>query len=369
MLIIAVLVGAATVWMVRGFLESRSDSDVAAMKGPVLETVKVVVATHPLNFGDTIQKELLRVVDWPKDAAPEGVFTSLDEIFSEDERRVALRNIEPNELILRSRVSGFGGKATLSQVITPGLRATAIRVDDVVGVAGFVLPGDRVDILLTRQVGKDRRNLITDVLIQNVRVLGVDQLANERAESPVVAKAATVEVTPRQAQKLSLAARVGSLTLSLRNLVNGEGDPVMSRTIRVADLGPGVSQPKKKKAAPRVRRPSTSSNIKIVRGLSARTQSVKKEKAPLPKALARPVGSISNDPSAGSTAGSSAPMKTSKPNEPVASSNTQSDQDRLASQLTSTVTTADLDQSFRTADELEAVGSPLQILQSDSAGN
>lgn len=362
MLIIAVLVGAATVWMIRGFLESRSDAGIAANEGQALETVRVVVASRPLNFGDTLHKDLLREVDWPKDAAPEGVFASIDEILSEDERRVALRNMELNELVLRSRVSGFGGRATLSQVITPGHRATAIRVNDVVGVAGFVLPGDRVDILLTRQVGKDRSNLITDVLIQNVRVLAVDQLANDRAESPVVAKATTVEVTPRQAQKLSLAARVGSLTLSLRNLVNGDGDPVKMRTIRVSDLGPGISQPKKKKkAVKRVRRPSTSANIKIVRGLDARTQSVKKEKVALPKSLANPVG-------AGSGSKSSAPMKTGKSTEPVAARETSSDQDRFASQVPSTVTTADLDRAFTSADERHATEEPLQIFQSDNAG-
>lgn len=350
MLIIAVLVGAATVWMVRGFLESRPDASVATAQGPALETVRVVVASHPLSFGDTIHKDLLREVDWPKDAAPEGVFTSIDEILSEDERRVALRNMEPNELILKSRVSGFGGRATLSQVITPGLRATAIRVDDVVGVAGFVLPGDRVDILLTRQVGKGRNNLITDVLIQNVRVLAVDQLANDRAESPVVAKATTVEVTPRQAQKLSLAARVGSLTLSLRNLINGAGDPVSVRTIRVADLGPGVSQPKKKKkAAPRVRRPSTSSNIKITRGLEARTQSVKKEKAAAPTSIMRPARPTSK--------------KSDTSKEPVAAAQgTQERRVHSASGM-ATVTTADLGRSFELADESLATGGPLQILR------
>lgn len=357
MLVIAVLVGAATVWMVRGFLESRPEPGVVATGDPAVEIVKVVVAAHPLSFGDTLHKDLLREVEWPKEAAPAGAFNSVDEILAGDERRVALRNMEVNELILKSRVSGFGGKATLSQVITPGLRATAIRVDDVVGVAGFVLPGDRVDILLTRQVGKDRDNLITDVLIQNIRVLAVDQLANERAEDPVVAKAATVEVTPRQAQKLSLAARVGSLTLSLRNLVNGDGDPVMARTIRVADLGPGVSRPKKQ-VAKRVRRPSTSSTIRIVRGLEARTQSVKKEKGAPPTGLLRSGGT-----GLGST---SAPLKSSKSTDPLAARDLPLKQDRSAQGPRETVTTADLERSFRSAEERLAIEEPWKILRVDS---
>lgn len=361
MLLLAVLVGAATVWMVRNFLEARPDTELVASATPVVEVVKVVVATHPLSFGDTLHKDLLREVDWPKDAAPLGSFNSVNEILDGDERRVVLRAMEINELVLKSRVSGFGGKATLSQVITPGLRATAIRVDDVVGVGGFVLPGDRVDILLTRPQGKGRDNLITDVLIQNVRVLAVDQLASERADSPVVAKAATVEVTPRQAQKLSLAARVGSLTLSLRNLINGAADPVMMRTIRVSDLGPGISRPKKK-SRKSVRRPSTSSTIKIVRGLVAKSQSVKKEKMALPSSIQRPVGATTSKPMIIAPA----PLKSSNPSEPVAMGGRDADAGVYAQGQQTTVTIADLDRSFRAAEERFASDSPMPIMKSNS---
>lgn len=366
MLVVAVLIGAVTVWMVKGFLEARPDAN--ASSEPAIEMVKVVVASHSMAFGDTLHKDLLREVEWPREIAPEGTFGSISEILADGERRVALRNLEPNELILKSRVSGFGGKATLSQVITPGKRAAAIRVDDVVGVAGFVLPGDRVDILLTRQVGKDRNSLITDVLIQNVRVLAVDQLANDRSEDPIVAKATTVEVTPRQAQKLSLAARVGSLSLSLRNLVNGAGDPLMMRTVRVADLVPGISRAKPKKKVRRtVRRAPTSSNIKIIRGLEARTQKVKKEKAPVPKAIMQPKRSADTRPSS-APASDKSDNETSKI-EPVAIAPGAREQEIYAAKGMPTVTTADLERSFNSADEQVATEAPFLIMRADSEGD
>lgn len=369
MLVIAVLVGAATVWMVRGFLESRSEAASAVAGGSDVEMATVVVASHPLSFGDTLHKDLLREVNWPKDVAPEGTFSSIEELLSGDERRVALRNMEPNELVLKSRVSGFGGKASLSQVITPGLRATAIRVNDVVGVAGFVLPGDRVDILLTRQIGKDRSSLVTDVLIQNVRVLAVDQLANERAEDPVVTKTTTVEVTPRQVQKLSLAARVGSLTLALRNMVNGDGDPLRMQTVRVSDLVPGVSKPKKT-ARRAVRRAPTSSKIKIVRGLDARTQTVKKEKPALPARILSPVALRK-------TSAAAAPLKSSgnltgtsgEKNEPVAALADGAERTLYAAKGMPTVTTASLARSFQSAEDRLATEDPFLIMRVDTGGN
>src|SRR3546814_9365193 len=115
------------------------------------------------------------------------------------------------------------------------MRAVTIRVNDVAGVAGFVLPGDRVDVLLTRdrtggEGGNVANNLITDVLLQNVKVLGIDQDANQEKDKPSVAKAVTLEVSPQQAQKLALASQLGSLALMLRNLGDAEQEMVKQIT-------------------------------------------------------------------------------------------------------------------------------------------
>ena len=103
-----------------------------------------------------------------------------------------LTAIEANEPILASKITGAGQRATLSAVLQDGMKAVTIRVNDVEGVAGFVLPGDRVDVVLTRQ--QDKLVAAADVVLQNVRVLAVDQVADERAEKPSIAKAVTLEV-------------------------------------------------------------------------------------------------------------------------------------------------------------------------------
>ena len=117
-------------------------------------------------------------------------------------RRVVLTAIEANEPMLSSKITGPGQRATLSAVIADGMRAVTIRVNDVDGVAGFVLPGDRVDVALTRQADKNNTN---DVVLQNIKVLAIDQTADERTDKPSIARAVTLEVDSTDAQKLALA--------------------------------------------------------------------------------------------------------------------------------------------------------------------
>ena len=130
-------------------------------------------------------------------SVPPGSFASVEEVLGTDgKRRVALRAIEINEPMLKTKISGFGGRASLSTILAPEMRASTIRVNDINGVAGFVLPGDHVDIMLTRSAGGSEANLLTDILLQNVKVLAIDQDANEDRAQPAVVKAVTLEVTP-----------------------------------------------------------------------------------------------------------------------------------------------------------------------------
>jgi pilus assembly protein CpaB len=122
--------------------------------------------------------------------------------------------MEENEPILKAKITGPGQRASLAALIDPGMKAFTVRVNDVNGVAGFVLPGERVDVLLTRNLDKD--DSWADVLLQNVKVLAADQSADERTDKPSVVKAITLEVSTAQAQKLTLASTVGSLSLVLR---------------------------------------------------------------------------------------------------------------------------------------------------------
>jgi pilus assembly protein CpaB len=202
---------------------------VATMPDAKMRTV--VVAGQPLRFGSELSSVNLKEVTWPVGAVPSGSFSHLAELTKPGERRVALAAIERDEPVLAWKVTGPGQRATLSAVIEAEKKAVTIRVNDVSGTAGFVLPGDRVDVLLTRNEDKAG---FTEVLLQNVRALAIDQLADERAERPSVAKAVTLEVTTEQAQKLALAQTVGQLSLALRPA--GATAWMATRRVGVSDL-------------------------------------------------------------------------------------------------------------------------------------
>src|SRR5262249_23405200 len=148
-----------------------------------------------------------------------------------------------NEPILASKITGPGQRATLSASLSDGMKAVTIRVNDVEGVAGFVLPGDRVDVAFTRQKDNNgRERSSTDVVLQNVRVLAIDQIADERNDKPSLARAVTLEVDTGSAQKIALAASVGTLSLMLRKA--GEATIGATRAVTLSELsGAEIVQP------------------------------------------------------------------------------------------------------------------------------
>jgi pilus assembly protein CpaB len=235
MLGLALVLGIAAVFLLRGIISGHR-SVAQAMES-------VVVARVALNFGDQLSPQNLEAVPWPATSVPVGAFGSIDQMLPSGTKRVALQPIVKGEPVLLSKISGPGGRATLSAVIDKSKRAMTIRVNDVLGVAGFVLPGDYVDILLTRQA---RNNPTTEVLLQDVRVLGIDQDANVQKNKPSVAHAVTLEVTTEQAQKLTLAATIGTLSLALRNASNVE--QIATSPVGLSDLRPTISKPAKVKS-------------------------------------------------------------------------------------------------------------------------
>lgn len=196
----------------------------------------VVVAAVPLKFGDTLSADKLREIPWPAGAIPEGAFKTAKDLLAGDGTKQALQAIGANEPVLATKITGPGQRATLSAVLTEGMKAVSIRVNDVLGVAGFVFPGDRVDILLTRNArdseGADRS--FVDVLLQSVKVLAVDQVADESKDNPQVVKAVTVEVSTKDAQKLTLAAGAGQLSLALRQAAANKGEA--TERVTLSDL-------------------------------------------------------------------------------------------------------------------------------------
>lgn len=237
MMACAVLFGLLAVFVAQAWLNHQNELRMRAMdvQKPALPTRTVVVANAALRFGNALSPGSLREVAWPEGGVPAGTFASINELLSG--KRIVLASIEPSEPILASKITGPGQKATLSAIIRDGMKAVTIRVNDVDGVAGFVLPGDHVDVLVTRQPEKNNSN--TDVVLQNVRVLAIDQLADDATDKPMVAKAVTLEVDTIAAQRLSLAGSVGALSLALRKA--GELTAESTRRVSLIDLESGYA--------------------------------------------------------------------------------------------------------------------------------
>ena len=230
---IAVVFGLLAVFVAQGWLNYQAELSrkTVAPTPQQVATRTIVVAAAPMRFGTHVAPDSLREVSWPDGAIPAGTYTSIAELTAGG-KRIVLASIERNEPILRTKITGPGQKATLSAVIQDGMRAVTVRTNDVEGVAGFVLPGDHVDVLLTRQ--SERTTGMNDVVIQNARVLAVDQLADDAADRPTVARAVTLEVDTVAAQKIALAASLGNLSLMLRRA--GEQHMDATRRITASDL-------------------------------------------------------------------------------------------------------------------------------------
>lgn len=232
MIAFAVVFGLLAVFIAQAWLSNQAEmrmKSLEAQKKPVV-TNTIVVATQRLPFGTALESGMLREIAWPATAMPEGAAAKISEILTG--KRIVLSPIEANEPVLAVKITGPGQRATLSAIVGEGMKAVTVRVNDVEGVGGFVLPGDRVDVVLTRQV--DKGNATTEVVLQNARVLAVDQSADERSSKAAVAKAVTLEVDTVGAQKIWLAASVGSLSLLLRKA--GETGAERTRRVTLDDL-------------------------------------------------------------------------------------------------------------------------------------
>jgi pilus assembly protein CpaB len=230
----AVVFGLLAVFIAQVWLNNQAAMRAKSMQSDVkpAATQTIVVAAQPLRFGAELNASMLKEMTWPDQALPAGAFHRIKDVLSGG-RRVVLTAIEANEPVLTLKITGAGERATLSALVHPGMKAVTIRVNDVEGVGGFVLPGDRVDVVLTRQI--DKGSATTQVVLQNARVLAVDQTADDRAAKATVAKSVTLEVNTVEAQKVWLASSVGNLSLLLRKA--GETAETKTRKITLSDLG------------------------------------------------------------------------------------------------------------------------------------
>jgi pilus assembly protein CpaB len=229
----AVVFGLLAVFIAQSWLSNQAAMQAKNQRGPeqAVSTQTIVVAKEPLRYGFELNASMLKEVSWAGDAVPAGAFHKIGDLLKGG-RRIVLAAIETNEPVLALKVTGAGQRATLSSLVADGMKAVTIRVNDVEGVGGFVLPGDHVDVVLTRN--KSGSAPTSEIVLQNTRVLAVDQSADERATKAAVSKSVTLEVSTVDAQKVWLAASVGNLSLLLRKA--GETAEVKTRQISLKDL-------------------------------------------------------------------------------------------------------------------------------------
>jgi pilus assembly protein CpaB len=179
----------------------------------------VLVATADLELGQAITPQMLQAVAWPTAAQPAGAFNEVAQL----QGRVVRANIYKGEPVLEPKLAPEGTKAGLDSVIKPRHRAITVKVNEVVGVAGFLAPGSYVDLLVN--IKDEREKAISRVVLERIMVLAVAQEARRPDESRArVVNAVTLEVTPGQAEKIDLARNVGTLSLMLRNQIDVEDE-------------------------------------------------------------------------------------------------------------------------------------------------
>lgn len=198
----------------------------------------VVVASRPIKYGEKLDAGMLTVIHLPSNAVPQGAFTTVEAALAADHGAapVVLFPMSQREPVLPTKVSGPGERPSVAAEVSDGMRAYAVKINDATGVGGLALPGDRVDVVLMRDLTPDgpQRSYISYVVVQNARVLGVDLNADPTSNKPASPNTATLEVSVEESQKLSLASTLGTLSLALRK--NGEAEIADAAPLRTGDF-------------------------------------------------------------------------------------------------------------------------------------
>ncbi|RFU44621.1 Flp pilus assembly protein CpaB [Paraburkholderia sp. DHOC27] len=259
MLLIATVAGLAAVMFGSRWMVSQSAGT----------TTKVVVATSDINLGQRITPDLLKAVDWPSTSVPPGSFSDVQKI----DGRVLKESTLRGEPVVESRLSPVGTLGGLSAVINEGKRAITVRVNDVIGVAGFALPGNYVDIIVNTQKDANATHdqNISKIVLEKILVLAVAQEVGRDDTKPKVVDAVTLEVTPDQAEKIDLARSIGTLSLVLRNQVDPQatltGGATRASLLNVVAAAPvAASEPAPVHVVQRVAARAPSNCVRVISG-------------------------------------------------------------------------------------------------------
>ena len=231
MLLIAIVVGLLAVWLAARWMQGQNSGQ-----------GRIAVATVEIPLGSAITPEMVRLVEWPQANLPPGNFGEVEKLHG----RVVTGTVQRGEPLIEARLAVAGTKGGLSAVVPQGKRAMTVRVNDVVGVAGFALPGTFVDVMVNTQTegskANDRDRTISKIVLDRILVLAVAQEADRDSTKPKVVNAVTLEVTPPQAELLDLARSVGTLSLVLRNQSESAAATTLGATKEML-LGAGKPAP------------------------------------------------------------------------------------------------------------------------------
>jgi pilus assembly protein CpaB len=231
---VAIILGLIAVFLANSYLSGREKQLASSPEG----MVRVAVAATPIGFGTELTPDKVKFVNYPQASLPAGTYNSMPALLPQGKKRIVLRPILLNQPLLATDLSGEGQNASIAALLPDGMRAATVSINDVSGVAGFVKPNDTVDVLITRQpIGDDgaaQGRQVTDVLLQNIRVIAMDQAANSDGK-PNVSRTATLELTPIDAQKIALGQQLGQLSLVLRKPGEEQNIPNVE-TVSLDDL-------------------------------------------------------------------------------------------------------------------------------------
>jgi pilus assembly protein CpaB len=243
---LALAIGAA--WVARNWVQAR-------LAGRAADPVKpVIVAAMEIPFGTKVEVRHLKAITLPRNAPVGDHYDRTDQVVG----LIALQKVIAGEILLKERFADRNTGSTLAAIVKPDMRAVTVRVDDVIGVAGFLMPGNRVDVVAARMVDQGQ-HAETHTVLRNLNVLAVDQTASQDKDQPAVVRAVTLEVSPRQAEVLVKAREEGRIQLTLRN--------PMDKT-PTADDADVVAEAAPKKPAKRIREVQTrpEGGVTIIRG-------------------------------------------------------------------------------------------------------
>lgn len=253
---LSLVLGLGAAWMANNWLSAKLNTS------PDDNLQSVVVATVEISFGQMVEAQQVTLVRMPKDTVPEDAFDSTDKVVG----KIATFSMLRGDIVRGARLAEHLGGSTLASLIEPTKRAISLRVDDVVGVSGFLLPGNRVDVLATKKANGNSNDAEAKTILEDLRVLAVDQTASTDKTQPVVVRAVTLEMTPEQTEILVKGMSEGKLQLALRNPLDIQKKPVIAQAVALAQVPAPAPAPKPVVRAKRVGG-GESSGITVIRGI------------------------------------------------------------------------------------------------------